>query len=201
MAHLFLSIMAARWKDHEFRELLSICGKEEIRRQTSGTVRDSDLAPLTMLNENQTIYTRPWKRRTQTAGAKLGSVLTENVTTLLWHRWKHFLKALRQIQWNRIISHGTPSISPSALVCHDSQGSTAHNGGNKGLLPLPVASTIRLATNSTCLRRISAPTLLNLWVCLLWKRKKNAKHKTTMLTIVSLMSILSTVYLAGLRRT
>lgn len=36
----FLSIMAAYWKDHEFRELLSICEKEEIRRQTSGTARD-----------------------------------------------------------------------------------------------------------------------------------------------------------------
>lgn len=31
------------------------------------------------------------------------------------------------------------TMSPSTLVCHDSQ---AHNGGNKGLLPLPVASTI-----------------------------------------------------------
>lgn len=83
-----------------------------------------------------------------------------------------------------------------ALECHDNQGISAHNGGNKRLASV-VCSFSRLATNSIRLRSISARTLLKLLVCILWKRKKIATHKTT-LTIVSLMS---TVYLAVFCRT
>lgn len=83
-----------------------------------------------------------------------------------------------------------------ALECHDNQGISAHNGGNKRLASL-VCSFSRLATNSIRLRCISARTLLKLLVCILWKRKKIATHKTT-LTIVSLMS---TVNLAVFCRT
>lgn len=73
------------------------------------------------------------------------------------------------------------TISPSTLVCHDSQGSTGQNGGDEGFLPSPVASTIPFQISYKC----HLPSLKHYSICEFayfgkekkqWKTQNNADH-------------------------
>lgn len=40
-AYCLLAIKMAHWKDEKVKELLAICGEEEITKQITGTVKDA----------------------------------------------------------------------------------------------------------------------------------------------------------------